>query len=173
MSQRKYLGQNCANISAPFGIFCHRNAREWRGQRSKLPTEQIEQNVATVIARRPICQSPNSSPQMCHHYLQITITSHSGQKMTHLSAGLRFFSGTHLSIETSVSVPPWPAHHCCMLSPRKETVQDVHPPRSSAHRQHRWDKAGGSQLERSREGRFLGGAPSPLLCSACWRRLCS
>ena len=124
MSQRKYLGQNCANISAPFGIFCHRNAREWRGQRSKLPTEQIEQNVATVIARRPICQSPNSSPQMCHHYLQITITSHSGQNMTHLSAGLRFFSGTHLSIETSVSVPPWPAHHCCMLSPRKETVQD-------------------------------------------------
>ena len=51
-----------------------------------------------------------------------SLPPHSGRDMTHLSAGLRFFSGTHFSIETGVSVPPWPAHHWSMVSPRKETV---------------------------------------------------
>ena len=96
-----------------------------------------------------------------------SLPPHSGRDMTHLSAGLRFFSGTHLSIETGVSVPPWPAHHWSMVSPRKETVdftlREVRSPPAPVGQS-------GSQLGRSREGRFLGGAP--LLSSACcWRRL--
>ena len=96
-----------------------------------------------------------------------SLPPHSGRDMTHLSAGLRFFSGTHLSIETGVSVPPWPAHHWSMVSPRKETVdftlREVRSPPAPVGQSE-------SQLGRSREGRFLGGAP--LLSSACcWRRL--
>ena len=88
-----------------------------------------------------------------------SLPPHSGRDMTHLSAGLRFFSGTHLSIETGVSVPPWPAHHWSMVSPRKETVdftlREVRSPPAPVGQSE-------SQLGRSREGRFLGGAP--LLC---------
>ena len=84
--------------------------------------------------------------------------------MTHLSAGLRFV-GTHLSIETSVSVPPSsPTHHWCMVSPGKETVDftrlQVRSPPAPVG-QSGCSGAGGG------EGRFLGGAlSSALLCLA-------
>ena len=87
-----------------------------------------------------------------------SLLPHSGPSMTHLSAGLPFV-GTHLSIETSVSVPPWPAHHWCMVSPRKETVDFTLQVRSppAPVGQSGCSGAGGG------EGRFLGGALSTLL----------
>ena len=92
-----------------------------------------------------------------------SLSPHSGPNMTHLSAGLRFV-GTHLSIETSLSVPPWPAHHWCMVSPRKETVDftlQVRSPPAPVGQSGSSGGAGGG------EGRFLGGALSTTLLLCC------
>ena len=91
-----------------------------------------------------------------------SLSPHSGPNMTHLSAGLRFV-GTHLSIETSLSVPPWPAHHWCMVSPRKETVDftlQVRSPPAPVGQSGSSGAGGG-------EGRFLGGALSTTLLLCC------
>ena len=95
-----------------------------------------------------------------------SLSPHSGPNMTHLSAGLRFV-GTHLSIETSLSVPPWPAHHWCMVSPRKETVDFTRPSPLTA-------STGGTKRvlgsRRRRRGAFSGRCPlhhsPPLLPAA-------
>merc|ERR1719234_690019 len=92
-----------------------------------------------------------------------------------LSAGLRFFSGTHLSIETSVSVPPWPAHHCCMLSPRKETVQDFTLQEAPLTASTGGTKRVGASSRGAERGVFwavpLSSPLLCLLCLLCWRRL--
>ena len=149
--QRKYF-------SALFGIFCQRNAKEWRARRSNL--DQIEQNVITdhLSSQFSSTNMSSLSENLPPHY-----HPNSGRNMTHLSAGMRF-AGTHLSIETSVSVlPSSPTHHhWCMVSPGKETGVD-----NSLQVRSPGAPVGQSGSAREREGRFLGGA----LLSSAWRRL--
>ena len=149
MFQRKYLGQNGANISFVTQAI------------------KIQQNVATVIASQLFVFSrivPHHYQPRCH----ATIT---GAQITHLfSEELRFVVGTHLSIETS-----WPpalrAHHWITMvslqgkEPFSIVVQRLCSPAPPVGQS-------GGKAER---GRFLGGASIslPLAESSppAWRRL--
>ena len=115
--RRENISDKTAQIfSAPFGIFGLREMPK-TGRRSNL--DQIEQNV---IAAHLSSQFFSTNVSSLSENLPLHYHPHSGRNMTHLSAGLRFV-GTHLSIETSVSVPPSsPTHHWSMVSPGKETV---------------------------------------------------
>ena len=113
---RKYLGQNCANIfCSVWNLWSERNAKDWttvklgsdwaKCYRSSFVFPILLHKCVVTIGKF----ATSLSPPFCRN-------------MTHLSAGLRFV-GTHLSIETSVSVPPSsPTHHWSMVSPGKETV---------------------------------------------------
>ena len=128
MFQRKYLGQNGANISFVTQAI------------------KIQQNVATVIASQLFVFSrivPHHYQPRCH----ATIT---GAQITHLfSEELRFVVGTHLSIETSWP-PALPAHHWITMVSLRGKNRSRSSCRDSAHRHHRWDKA----VAKRREGVF-------------------
>ena len=116
----KYSRENISDKTAQIFLL---SLREWRARRSKLPAEQIQQNVATVIASQPFVFS-RIGP---HHYQPRCHATVTGAQITHLlSEELRFVVGTHFSIETSWP-PPLPAHHwITMVSLRgKEPISIV------------------------------------------------
>ena len=70
----KYSRENISDKTAQIFLL---SLREWRARRSKLPAEQIQQNVATVIASQPFVFSrivPHHYQPKCH--ATITGASH-------------------------------------------------------------------------------------------------
>ena len=102
----KYSRENISDKTAQIFLL---SLREWRARRSKLPAEQAQQNVATVLLS-PL--NHLSSRGLCPITINRDVTPLSqGPHITHLlSEELRFVVGTHLSIETSWPLP-LPAHH--------------------------------------------------------------
>ena len=145
----KYSRENISDKKAQIFLL---SLREWRARRSKLPAEQIQQNVATVIASQPFVFSrivPHHYQPRCH--ATITGASHK----THLlSEELRFVVGTHFSIETSWP-PALPAHHWITMVSLRGKNRSRSSCRDSAHRHHRWDKAVAKRRERAFSGRCL------------------
>ena len=145
----KYSRENISDKTAQ--IF-HLSLREWRARRSKLPAEQIQQNVATVIASQPFVFSrivPHHYQPRCH----ATIT---GASQNSPIIGRAAFRGGHPFEHRDVLAPglacPSLDHHGLSLRGKNRSRSSC---RDSAHRHHRWDKAVAKRRER---GRFLGGA---------------
>ena len=84
---------------------------ESTARRSKLPAEQIQQNVATVLLSPLNHLSSRGLCPIITINRDVTPLSQGPHILTHLlSEELRFVVGTHLSIETSWP-PALPAHH--------------------------------------------------------------
>ena len=142
----KYSRENTSDKTAQMFLLSLR--------RSKLPAEQIQQNVATVIASQPFVFS-RIEPH--HHYqprCHATITGASHINLPII--GRAAFCGGHPFEHRDVLAPglacPSLDHHGLSLRGKNRSRSWC---RDSAHRHHRWDKAVAKRRER---GRFLGGA---------------
>ena len=147
----KYSRENISDKTAQIFLL---SLREWRARRSKLPAEQIQQNVATVIASQPFVFSrivPHHYQPRCH--ATITGASHINSPII----GRAAFRGGHPFEHRDVLAPglacPSLDHHGLSALGGKNRSRSSC--RDSAHRHHRCDKAVAKRGER---GRFLGGA---------------
>ena len=152
----KYSRENISDKTAQIFLL---SLREWRARRSKLPAEQIQQNVATVIASQPFVFSrigPRHYQPRCH--ATITGASHINSPII----GRAAFRGGHPFEHRDVLAPglacPSLDHHG--LSAGKEPISIVvqrlcspAPPVGQS----------GGKAER---GRFLGGASISVPLSA-------
>ena len=153
----KYSRENISDKTAQIFLL---SLREWRARRSKLPAEQIQQNVATVIASQPFVFwriVPHHYQPRCH--ATITGASHNSPII-----GRAAFRGGHPFEHRDVLAPglacPSLDHHGLSLRGKNRSRSWC---RDSAHRHHRWDKAVAKRRER---GRFLGGASISVPLSA-------
>ena len=147
----KYSRENISDKTAQIFLLSLR--------RSKLPAEQIQQNVATVIASQPFVFSrivPHHYQPRCH--ATITGASHYSPII-----GRAAFCGGHPFEHRDVLAPglacPSLDHHGLSLRGKNRSRSSC---RDSAHRHHRWDKAVAKRRERAFSGRclYLGASES-------------